>query len=100
MLSRPAEAKKESKMLSSIQLEQNAFDFFGSFKQLFKESLEYKKSLKEFKKINKTMKNFELQENYPFGKFSTSHQLISFKDSLKNIMYHDFISESSLDNNK
>ena len=44
-----AEAKKESKMLSSIQLEQNAFDFFGSFKQLFKESLEYKKSLKEYK---------------------------------------------------
>ena len=36
------DAKKESKMLSSIQLNQNAFDFFGSFKQLFKESLEYK----------------------------------------------------------
>ena len=43
-----------------MQLEQNAFDFFGSFKQLFNESMEYKESLREYKKINKTMKNFEI----------------------------------------
>lgn len=40
------------------------------------------------------MKRFEQQENYPFIKFASSRQLISFKDSLKNITYRDF-SESS-----
>ena len=38
---------------------QSTYDFFAAFKQLFKESVEYKQSLKEHKKDNKVMKNFE-----------------------------------------
>ena len=72
----------------------STYDFFAAFKQLFKESVEYKQSLKEHKKDNKVMKNFESQENYPFSKFNTSRQLILFKDSLKRIMYQDYDHES------
>ena len=72
----------------------NYFDFFVTFKQLYQESLQYKESLKSDKESNRIMKRFEQQENYPFVKFASSRQLISFKDSLKNITYRDF-SESS-----
>ena len=72
----------------------NYFDFFVTFKQLYQESLQYKESLKSDKESNRIMKRFEQQENYPFSKFASSRQLISFKDSLKNITYRDF-SESS-----
>jgi len=53
-------------------LKDSYFDFFSAFKQLFKESVEYKESMKEYRKVNKIMKKFEQQDSYPFAKFTTS----------------------------
>ena len=72
-----------------------SYDFFAAFKQLFKESIEYKQSMKEHRKASKVMRNFETQENYPFQKFNTSRQLILFKDSLKSMIYSEFVAEAA-----
>jgi len=79
-----------SERILNLVTPNSSYDFFAAFKQLFKESVEYKQSMKEHKKANKVMRNFETLENYPFSKFNTSRQLILFKDSLKSMTYQDF----------